>query len=292
MGVGENFQAFCGNLTINNRTSIGNRYQLITRRLNLDFWNQDSKTNHSLYVGSYGRGTAIRGFSDLDMIFQLPYAYYQKYNAYSSNGQSAMLQDVKRSLQKTYSSTDIGGDGQVVVIRFNDGIRFEIVPAFANTDGSYTYPDSNNGGRWKTTNPKPEINAISSMDIQCNNNLKRLCRVARAWRNKWDAPMGGLLIDTLAYRFITNWEYRDKSYLYYDWMSRDFLKYLSDEPERSYWQSVGSKQFIWNKGKFQYKSKRCYNIALEAISHESANPKREWSAKQKWREIFGTSFPS
>ena len=41
----------------------------------------------------------------------------------------------------------------------------------------------------------------------------------------------------------------------------------------------------------QYKAKRCYNIALQAIEYETADPKREWSAKQKWREIFGTVFP-
>ena len=172
MGIGEDFRIFCGKLTINNRDSIGTRYQLITRRLNLDFWDLDSKFSHSLYVGSYGRGTAIRGFSDLDMIFRLPYEYYEKYNNHRHNGQSAMLQDVKKSLQKTYPSTHIGGDGQVVVIRFIDGIAFEVVPAFINKDGSYTYPDSNSGGRWRITNPKTEIDAISTMDSDCNGNLK------------------------------------------------------------------------------------------------------------------------
>ncbi|EFA5104955.1 nucleotidyltransferase, partial [Escherichia coli] len=34
-----------------------------------------------------------------------------------------------------------------------------------------------------------------------------------------------------------------------------------------------------------------YNISLEAIEHEMATPKREWSAKQKWREIYGSTFP-
>ena len=46
-----------------------------------------SDTSHSLYVGSYGRNTAIQGFSDLDMIFQLPYLIYERYNRYSKNGQ-------------------------------------------------------------------------------------------------------------------------------------------------------------------------------------------------------------
>lgn len=42
---------------------------------------------HSLYVGSYGRNTAIDGLSDLDMVFQLPYDLYTQYNSYTGNGQ-------------------------------------------------------------------------------------------------------------------------------------------------------------------------------------------------------------
>ncbi|MCV4600250.1 nucleotidyltransferase, partial [Escherichia coli] len=70
--------------------------------------------------------------SDLDMIFQLPYSEYQKYNSYLGNGQSALLQAVKRSIEKTYATTSIRGDGQVILVPFNDGITFEVVPAFLN----------------------------------------------------------------------------------------------------------------------------------------------------------------
>lgn len=44
-------------------------------------------------------------------------------------------------------------------------------------------------------------------------------------------------------------------------------------------------------GLFLNKAKRCYKISLEAIEHETAIPKSEWSAKQRWREIYGTTFP-
>ena len=272
--------------------TISTRYKNITKRLNTDFWDTGSDAAHSLYVGSYGRNTAIQGFSDLDMIFQLPYSEYERYNNYSGNGQSALLQAVKKSIEKTYSTTSIRGDGQVILVPFNDGITFEVVPAFINKDGSFTYPDANNGGRWRVTNPKPEIAAIRSRNSATNGNLVQLCRMARAWKRKWNVPIGGLLIDTLAYQFIENWEYRDKSYLYYDYMSRDFFRWMSNQDSnKKYWRAPGSGQYVYGKGLFQYKAKRCYNISLEAIEHETADPKREWSAKQKWREIYGTSFP-
>jgi hypothetical protein len=122
-------------------------------------------------VGSYGRNTAIDGFSDLDMVFELPSDLYFKYDEYTGNGQSALLQAVRNSIQKTYSTSSLGADGQVVVISFTDGITFEVVPVFNNKAGSYTYPDSNDGGKWRTTNPRPEIEAIRSRNTVCNGNL-------------------------------------------------------------------------------------------------------------------------
>jgi hypothetical protein len=226
------------------------------------------------------------------MVFELPADLYFQYDKHNGNGQSALLQTVRASMQKTNWTSSIGADGQVVVVAFDDGITFEVVPVFTNKAGSYTYPDSNGGGSWKTTNPRPEIEAIRTRNSDCNGNLVSLCRMMRAWKKKWDVPIGGLLVDTLAYQFIDGWSFKDKSYLYYDYMCRDFFRFMADQDkDKEYWKAPGSGQHVYGKGLFQWKATRCYNISLEAIEHETANPKREWSAKQKWRDIFGTSFP-
>jgi hypothetical protein len=270
--------------------NVSSRYKQITKRLNCDFYSSTSDTAHSLYVGSYGRGTAIH-VSDIDILFILPYSVYVQYNNYTNNGQSSLLQAVKNSIATTYSSTSLGADGQVVKVSFSDGVVFEVVPCFDNTDDSFTFPDSNNGGSWKTTNPRPEISEINSANNAWNKNLKRLCRMARAWKDTCDVPIGGLLIDTLAYNFLKDWEHKDKSYTYYDWMTRDFFEYLKNRNEEQlHWISPGGKQYVYRKGKFEYKAKQCYNKALEAIEYEGKN--QEWSANQKWREIYGTKFPN
>jgi hypothetical protein len=293
MGVADWFSVFCSNLQIANGSAISTRYKAITQRLNTDFWNTTSDTAHSLYVGSYGRNTAISGFSDLDMIFQLPYGMYVQFDSHVGNGQSALLQTVKRSIEKTYSKTSMKADGQVILVPFADGITFEVVPAFENNDSSFTFPDANNGGAWRTTNPRPEIEALRSRNSATNGNLVPLCRMMRAWKHHWGVPIGGLLIDTLAYQFIENYEHRGKSYLYYDFMCRDFFRWMADQdPDKEYWRALGSGQYVYGKGLFQYKATRCYNISCDAIAHEIATPKREWSAKQCWREIFGTTFPN
>lgn len=290
LNVGATFSEFGQNLRIPSTTvaDIQFRYKRITKQLNKDFWGSESETAHSLYVGSYGRDTEIF-VSDIDMLFQLPYDDYLRYNNHSGNGQSALLQDVRKSLQNTYSTTYLRADGQVVVINFTDGICFEIVPCFVNKDDSFTYPDTHDGGSWKKTDPRPEIRAVKRQNDDTKGDMKALCRMMRAWKENWNVPMGGLLIDTLACDFLDQWEHRGKGSNWYDWMSRDFFKYLSERnPEQSFWYALGSSQKIYRQGSFEYKAKRCYNLALEAIEKENF----PYTAKSKWREIYGTKFPA
>lgn len=289
------FSTFCSNIQVNNNEIITTHFKNITQRLNIDFQDSISDTANSLFVGSYGRNTAINGFSVVDMIFVLPYSNYKKYNKYKDNGQSALLQEVKKSIETRYpDAVSLHNDGQAVVVTLSDGMTFLVTPAFVNNDDdSYTIPNSNEGGSWKTINPKPEIKAVRERNINCKYNLIPLCRMMRSWKNKWNVPISGLLIDTLVYQFINGWEYNDQSYIYYDYMCRDFFELMANQdPDKLYWQAPGSNQCVYNTEKFQHIAKQCYNLSLEAIEYQKAEPINEEAAKQKWREIFGSEFPN
>lgn len=291
ISVSNDFSRFCSNLRLSDTvvSNIKTRYHAITKRINQDFWGSDSDTSHSLYAGSYGRGTCIYT-SDVDIVVELPWSYYTKYNDYSGNGQSALLQAVKNSLQKTYSSSSVSADGQVVDINFSDGVKFEVVPAFRYLDDSgYCYPDTNNGGSWKSMNPKAEIDALNLQNTLSNKNLKRLCRMIRAWNSNHLVLMSGILIDTIAYQFIQDYQYADKSYMFYDWMSRDFFKYLLDNSDKAYWLKPGSNERVYKKYGFKSDAEKAYNKCLEAL--EDYNKDYAYSWHQVWREIYGTKFP-
>lgn len=292
ISVSNDFTSFCNNLRLSDSVveNIRTRYHAITKRINQDFWNSDSDTSHSLYVGSYGRGTCIYT-SDVDIIIELPWSYYTKYNNYSGNGQSALLQEVRSSLLKTYSSSAISADGQVVDINFYDGVKFEIVPAFKFSDDSgYCYPDTNNGGSWKHMKPKAEIDAFNIQNTLSNKSLKRLCRMIRSWNSKHSVLMSGILIDTTAYRFIQDYQYADKSYTYYDWMSRDYFKYLIDNAQQTYWSKPGSNERVYKIYSFETEAKEAYGKCLEAIDYYSKDYTYSWH--QTWRDIYGNKFPS
>lgn len=293
MAVGEWFTSFCAALRISAelRSSIAYRTGRIARQLNSDFRALTSDTANRFYVGSYGRNSVIPSVSDIDLLYVLPYCIYEQYNAYSGNKQSALLGAVRASLQKTYSSSKVAGDGQVVVITFTDNIRYEVLPAFVNKGGGYTFADSNGGGSWKSCKPKQEMDAFAQRDALCNGNLVHLGRMARAWRDHNNAPMNGMLIDTLAYQFLESWRYRDKSYLYFDYLTRDFFGFLAGQSDaQTYWLAPGSGSYVFRSGNFEYKARQAELRALEAIAYQGAG--KDWSAKQKYREIYGSSYPA
>ncbi|WP_082559473.1 SMODS domain-containing nucleotidyltransferase [Methylobacterium sp. Leaf94] len=283
MSISDAFKTFLDNIKVDNADTISNRYDEITYALNLEFRNTDSKTADSLRVGSYGRYTAIKGISDLDMLYIVPSSCWA---TYENNGQGDLLTKVCRTIGSRYPRTTVKVDRLVVQVLYAD-FQVEVQPVFEMPDGSFKYPDTYNGGSWKITKPRDEIAAMKQFGAEKNENLRRLCKIARAWKNKHGVAMGGLLIDTLCYNFLSqNSDYDDKSFLYYDWMSRDFFKYLSEQNKQDYYAELGSRQRVRVKKDFRSKASKAYELCLKAIEAEG-----EIYRNERWRRVYGRGFP-
>lgn len=284
MSVSEMFQQFLDNLKIDNSMQISLRYEEITACLNKKFRDTESKTANSLQVGSYGRWTAIKGVSDLDMLYIMPKG---KWDDYKDGKQSRLLTDTKDAIKARYPNTTVYVDRLVVRVLYTN-FHVEVQPVFEQDDESFKYSDTYNGGSWKITKPREEIDAMSEFVVQKNKNLRRLCKMARAWKNKHGVGMSGLLIDTLVYNFLKSTDdYDNKSYLYYNFMSRDFFKYLADQENQSYYSALGSGQRVKVKQKFQRKAQKAYDLCLKAIEAENTD-----NANDKWKKVYGRPFPA
>ncbi len=187
---------------------ISTRFNLINKAISREFWLPDSDFRHSMYVGSYGRNTAISS-SDIDILVELPIDLLPQYENLSGNVQSRLLQIVKDSLVITYSRSDVRADGQVVKIAFSDDTSFEIVPAFKDSSGKYIYPDTNKGGRWRSTNPKAEQEAMFQKNRESNGLLNDTCKHIRSIRDNYFSSyrLSGIVIDSFVYHAIGNWKW-------------------------------------------------------------------------------------
>jgi len=292
LDVGTWFRAFHNNLYMKNDVvdNVRLKYKNITKRINMEYWNSNSKINNSLFVGSYGRSTEINT-SDIDIIVIVPWSVKSRFDKRLGNIQSQLLTEVKEKLSKTYSNSRIKSDGQVIIIDFSDNITFEIVPAFKYNDGSFCYPDTNSGGSWEKMNPTLEKERFNTRNKLDNNTMKKFCRMIRAWREKNNIEISGELIDTIIYRFYadTSSNYLQKNYfVYFDWISRDFFQYLEKNVHRT-WITPGTYRKL--KIKYPYttkdKAKEAYKKSIEAISDEKEYP---ILAKIKWRDVYGEKF--
>lgn len=287
MGLSDDFKDFCDEIQITDDEAGKwiNRLESIAKKLNKKYYDSTSNRDHMVVVGSIGRDTAIHGVSDWDCIFSLPQDVFDKFDDYDSNGQSALLQEVKKEINFLYSRTDIKGDGQVVVVSFSDGV-IELVPGFEQSDGNYKYPDSHDGGSWKITKPIPEQDAATEMAEITSNHYIYLCQLLRKWKNNIGFKFKGLLIDSLVKNFIDADDSR-KSVTFSDYgtLVTDLFEYLSKkDPERSYWYALGSNQQITNddNGKFVKKAKKAFN-KVNALESEEA-------LRDAYRELFGSKF--
>ncbi len=288
MTITEMFASFLDNIKVENSGQMSGRYGEITACLNKRFRDTESKTANSLQVGSYGRYTGIRGISDLDMVYVMPQGEWENYN---KGNQAKLLSDTKDAIKGRYPSTDVQVDSPVVKVTYTN-FHVEVQPVFEEKDDDgnpyYKFPDTHDGGRWRITKPRQEIAAMKEFVEQKNRNLRKLCKMARAWKNKHGVHMGGLLIDTLAHNFLKSVDtYDNKGVGSYGELCRDFFEFLMNEPNQDHYQALGSGQDVKVKKKFQRKARKAYDLVLKAIEAGTDN-----SANKKWKRVFGRPFPA
>lgn len=285
MSIGNNFKTFSEEICFNN-SEITTTCKEIAKKLNKYYYdNVGDEISHLFYVGSIGRGTAVKNTSDVDLIFNLPFEIYSKFNSYASNGQSALLQDVKEVLQERYPKTTIRGDGQVVVIEF-DLFTVELVPAFLQDDNSFLYPDTHDGGSWKKTNPISEQKAAQQCDVLSNGIYRDFCKLIRAWKNEQGITIGGLLIDSLIYKvFCENEYYSNYDYSRYYAILCDVFAYLAKLPKgQAFWYALGSNQKVYSKtNAFISRARDAYDQLL--------NTETESDKESVLVSLFGSGFP-
>jgi Second Messenger Oligonucleotide or Dinucleotide Synthetase domain len=255
--------------------------------LNRHYYGSESRTDNSFFIGSWGKNTAGRPPRDVDLYFVLPVEVYYRFQGRVWNRQSALLQEVKNALAETYPDTDMSGDGQIVLVRF-ESYSVEVVPSFLLKSGSYWICDTNNGGRYKENNPWAEVNHIESVDQATNRNLRPLIRMIKAWQDHCSVHIKSFQLELIAAEFLAQSPWRLHDFLWFDWISRDFFLYL-------YWKAntyitvPGGTEVIYLGNDWQSRAESAYWRAVKACDYEKDNQIAE--AGEEWQKIFGQQIP-
>lgn len=134
-------------------------------------------------IGSHARGTAIRQYSDLDMLAVLRRKEAKWGGKIVSS--RTLLSRVVEDLKGRFRHTDIRGDQQAAAVDFASGQQsLDVVPAlwgrFSTQRPVYTIPDGD--GDWLETSPEAHTRLFSIADARSGGKLKGVCQLLRWWK--------------------------------------------------------------------------------------------------------------
>lgn len=272
--IDKQFEKFYENikLTPKQREDAKTKYNGVCQKLHDHYYpNTTYSGNTKLLIGSYGKHTSIRPARDIDVIFIMPPEKFAQYDDNTSNKQSQLLQDVKKILEEKYPNTPISAFGKIVKLEFADTKHdVELVPGWENDDGTFTIPDSEDGGSWHIQDYRSEISEIIDSDA-ATGRTKFLIRSIKKWDDNCSAPIRTFEIERMVLRFfsdngITN---SSKAQLFVNFFQY-FLNNTTKEDLRSHINTALGR------------AQKALNFEIDSKFEDAAD---------EWKKIFGDDFP-
>lgn len=275
----------------------------------------------NIHFGSFARKTKIRELDDIDIMIGLT-GQGSTYSEYTDKIEINVADDAK-DLKKLchdytttlnskklinkfvsacsnvpqYSSAEIKRNQEATTLKLSSYTwNFDIVPCFITSENNvglsyYLIPDGN--GHWKKSDPRIDKERTSRINQAHNGNVLQVIRIMKYWNRRPTMPtMSSYLLETI----ILNY-YETKTTVasqYVDIEFPDVVAYIhnnimNDVNDPKNIQGNINKLTYDEKTKIKNKSYSDYYKATEARQlEEEVNMK---GSINKWREIFGDSFP-
>lgn len=171
--------------------------------------------------GSWGNGTSVRIWSDVDYFVHLSYKHQ------TSNSRD-LLSQVCQVLDRRFHSTPVRVDTPAVLVGFGSAgsERYEVVPAIIHKydpDASvYEIPAP--GGGWMLSSPKGQHGAVAGEDERLKGRLRPLIRFLKAWKYWNSVPISSFYLETFSTMYA-----RARSEVFYGFDLHLLLDLLSSE---------------------------------------------------------------
>lgn len=133
-------------------------------------------------IGSHARGTAIRGWSDVDFFAVISRDDVRWGDVYVRS--STTLDRVRQDLSNRFWRTETARDGQAIMLNFGSGSAVDVVPAFFWEMGSKhpIYQMPNGTGEWMPTNPEAHGVYLKRANFASGGKLRRTVQLLKFWR--------------------------------------------------------------------------------------------------------------
>lgn len=239
-------------------------------------------------IGSFGNGTSISGYSDVDYLASLARDALANNSTYS-------LGKVRDSLIARFPNTGVRVSCPTVVVPF--GIRrsetTEIVPAdyIEEKNKYYVYDIADCNGGWKRASPDAHKAYISWIDDQLGGKVKPLIRFIKAWKYFREVPISSFYLELRVGKYA-----RSEKSITYDVDVKRVLCHLRDIGLADMQDPMGVSGLI-----SACKTQALLEDALSKLDRAAtrAEKAREAASKEDpsnafdwWRLVYNNEFPT
>ncbi|MCK5019440.1 MAG: nucleotidyltransferase [Candidatus Peribacteraceae bacterium] len=283
--IAEGFRTFHGRLT----PTQGEIDAAMSHRSSIE---SCLKSNYSITrffrTGSFGNGTSIRGYSDVDYFASIP-QQYQKTNS------SYILRDVRDVLDSRFPYTDVCVRTPGILLPFGtDGSESnEVIPAyFVKKDNNfqiYKIADGNSG--WIGTSPEAHNHYVKKYDNKLGNKLKPLIRFIKAWKYIRDVPVSSFYLELSVAKYASN-----EKNIQYSFDVRKVLKILWDSQLAAIQDPMGISGYInpctTQAKKIDALSKLNTALIRAQKARDAENSEKISDVFYWWNQLYDGRFPS
>lgn len=284
-----------------------------------DFFNVYTEKN--LNFGSFARHTKIRPLDDIDVMICFSATNGDERRSYTTmsdciyiegiqfDRQNSLLTPYTNHLNSTrvinrlisklsdlsnYSKAEMHKNHEAATLQLKSYTwNFDIVPCFYTDTGLYLIPDGS--GNWKKTDPRIDNNRTTEINQKHKGKLLDVIRLMKYWNGrKVTLRIGSYMLECMILSVYEKMSPKENYWT--DLEFRDLLNALSNAiynevPDPKGLQGDLNSFTSIERMQISLALKQTYNKAVEASKLELTD-KDQAAAIAKWREVFGSAFPS
>lgn len=238
-------------------------------------------------IGSFGNGTSISGYSDVDYLASIPTNELTQSSTYS-------LEKVKNALSIRFPLTGVRVNCPAVTIPF--GIyrseTTEIVPADYIKENTFkVYEIADGIGGWMRVSPDAHNAYVTYVDNKLDGKVKPLIRFLKAWKFFRDVPISSFYLEMRVAKYA-----EQEKVIVYDVDVKNILKSLCDSQLSNIQDPMGFSGYI-----YACKTEAQKEVALSKLltAYTRAAKARQASADENsklafdwWRLLYDNEFPT
>ncbi len=238
--------------------------------------------------GSFGNGTSIKGYSDVDRFASIPETNLWKSSSYS-------LRIIRDQLNTTYHSTNVRVDDPAVVCPFGTDAKesTDIVPCYyyekVNGHSVYKISDTNDG--WMKASPEMHNAYVRQENNRLSGKLKPLIRFIKSWNFYRNARISSFYLELRVTKLMES-----ETSIVYSIDIKNILKWLYDNNLPAIQDPMGISGLISPCKTFAQKQDAISKLGTAKGRAEKAREFEEADkidkAFEQWDLLYNGKFPA